>query len=82
MVAIALLCTTNGLWRVKVVALSECYVNCTTCAQIIIKFAEYAACIGRMSDLSSWCSHEAVLLGFWPINGYVHMYSSLTVQIN
>ena len=68
----------------KIVALSECYVNCTIHAQMAIIFAEYAACIGRMSNLSSLCSHEAALLGFWPINGYVHvhMYSHLSSPCN
>ena len=35
------------------------------------KNAEYAAYVGRISDLSSLGSHEAALFGFWPIsNGY------------
>ena len=36
----------------------------------MVKFPKYA---GRISDLSSLCIHEAALLGFWPINDYVHI---------
>ena len=44
------------------------------------KNAEYAAYIGRISDLSSLGSHEAALLIFWPIsNGY---YTVVFIVVN